>query len=74
MAEGKVKWFSDRKGYGFITANDTSQDIFVHTTALSEGLVTLSEGDEVEFDLIESSGVLHHLGEDRFRFLEVVLE
>ena len=47
MAEGKVKWFSDRKGYGFITANDTSQDIFVHTTALSEGLVTLSEGDEV---------------------------
>ena len=54
MAEGKVKWFSDRKGYGFITANDSSQDIFVHTTALSDGLVTLSEGDEVEFELIES--------------------
>jgi CspA family cold shock protein len=54
MAEGKVKWFSDRKGYGFITMDDNSKDIFVHTTALSEGLVTLSEGDEVEFDLIES--------------------
>ena len=54
MAEGKVKWFSDRKGYGFITMDDNSKDIFVHTTALSEGLVTLSEGDEVEFELIES--------------------
>jgi cold shock protein len=55
MAEGKVKWFSDRKGYGFITTDeDDSKDIFVHTTALIDGLVTLSEGDEVEFELIES--------------------
>jgi len=53
MAEGKVKWFSDRKGFGFITMDD-SKDIFVHTTSLSDGLVTLSEGDEVEFDLTES--------------------
>ena len=55
MAEGKVKWFSDRKGYGFITMDEgDSKDIFVHTTALIDGLVTLSEGDEVEFELIES--------------------
>ncbi|MEA1913602.1 MAG: cold-shock protein [candidate division WOR-3 bacterium] len=52
MAKGTVKWFSDRKGYGFI-AMDDANDVFVHSSALSGGLVTLNEGDEVEFDVVE---------------------
>ncbi len=51
MARGKVKWFSDKKGYGFITAED-GKDVFVHHTGiLGEGRKTLREGDEVEFEI-----------------------
>ncbi|MEO0294165.1 MAG: cold-shock protein [candidate division WOR-3 bacterium] len=53
MAIGKVKWFSDRKGYGFITM-ENSKDVFVHNSSLKDGLVTLSQGDKVEFELVES--------------------
>ena len=50
--KGTVKWFSDKKGYGFITYEDG--DVFVHHTGIvGEGFKTLSEGDEVEFELIE---------------------
>jgi CspA family cold shock protein len=52
MEKGKVKWFNDKKSYGFI-AVEGKNDVFVHAQALSGGLVTLSEGDEVEFDIIE---------------------
>lgn len=52
--EGKVKWFSDQKGYGFI-ARDNSADVFVHHTAIQmKGFRTLKEGDNVTYDLLES--------------------
>ena len=53
MAQGSVKWFSDQKGYGFITP-DNGKDVFVHHTAIKgEGFETLSEGQRVEFDIQE---------------------
>ena len=53
MAEGLVKWFSDKKGYGFIEKEDGT-DIFVHYSAIDvPGFKTLSEGDKVSFDVEE---------------------
>ena len=54
MSKGVVKWFNDKKGFGFIKKEDGS-DIFVHYTGvISEGFKTLAEGDQVEFE-VESS-------------------
>ena len=51
MAKGKVKWFSNQKGYGFITL-DTGADVFVHHTAIQgSGYKTLEEGQEVELEV-----------------------
>jgi len=53
MARGKVKWFNDRKGYGFIAMEDGT-DVFVHFSSISgDGYKTLREGDEVEFEIVE---------------------
>ena len=53
MATGVVKWFNDKKGYGFIQGDD-GVDVFVHFTAiLGSGFRTLREGQRVEFDVIQ---------------------
>ncbi len=53
MTKGTVKWFSDQKGYGFITPEDGKKDIFVHFSALQgEGFKTLAEGQQVSFDVV----------------------
>ncbi|HUS73564.1 MAG TPA: cold-shock protein [Sedimentisphaerales bacterium] len=53
MAEGTVKWFNPRKGYGFISTED-GKDIFVHYADITgEGYRTLVEGDQVGFDVVE---------------------
>jgi len=54
MATGLVKWFNDSKGFGFITAEGVSQDVFVHYTAIQgDGFKTLAEGQKVDFELTE---------------------
>ena len=53
MTAGTVKWFSDAKGYGFISQSD-GDDVFVHHTQIQgEGFKTLEEGDNVTFDITE---------------------
>ncbi len=52
MAEGKVKWFSSEKGYGFIANDEGGDDVFVHFSAIqADGFRTLNEGDEVTFEV-----------------------
>lgn len=54
MATGTVKWFNDAKGYGFITPEDGSKDVFVHHQAIqAEGFRSLQEGDRVSYDVTE---------------------
>jgi CspA family cold shock protein len=54
MASGKIKWFDNKKGFGFI-AQSTGQDVFVHHTSIAgQGFKTLNEGDEVSFEIIPS--------------------
>ena len=51
MPEGKVKWFNDRKGFGFIL-QENGPDVFVHYTAIKgEGFKTLKEGDDVKYEV-----------------------
>ncbi len=53
MANGTVKWFNDSKGFGFIS-HENGDDVFVHHTAIqSDGFKSLSEGDQVSFDVEE---------------------
>ena len=54
MSTGKVKWFSNAKGFGFIQVDGQEKDIFVHYSNIqAEGYRTLREGDAVDFDLVQ---------------------
>ena len=54
MPTGKVKWFSNAKGYGFIQAEGSDTDIFVHYSSIqADGYRSLDEGDAVEFDMVD---------------------
>ena len=57
MPTGKVKWFNEQKGYGFIQADNGGPDVFVHISAVQRaGLSTLNEGERVNFDIARERG------------------
>jgi len=53
MSKGKVKFFNDSKGFGFIAPEDGSKDVFVHASGLADGVTYLNENDVVEYDATE---------------------
>ncbi len=54
MQQGTVKWFNEKKGFGFITSDTGDKDVFVHFSSISgNGFKTLEEGDKVEFEVVE---------------------
>ena len=59
MAQGKVKWFNSKKGYGFITDDETEKDIFLHVTALEKSkLRVLKENQKIKFEIKEEKNKL----------------
>ena len=60
MPQGRVKWFNDAKGYGFIEQPDGGADVFVHYSSIDmDGYKTLAEGMEVEYDFTQGDKGLH---------------
>lgn len=60
MALGKVKWFNNAKGYGFILPEEGGEDLFVHYSAIEmDGYRTLKAGQDVQFDIVEGPKGLH---------------
>ncbi len=60
MSKGKVKWFNDAKGYGFIEQEGDGEDVFVHFSAIQmDGFKTLAEGQEVEYEVEAGDKGLH---------------
>jgi CspA family cold shock protein len=60
MARGKVKWFNDAKGYGFIQQEAGGPDVFVHFSSIqADGFKTLAEGQDVEFEMATGDKGLH---------------
>ena len=60
MAIGKVKWFNNAKGYGFVLPEEGGEDLFVHYSAIQmEGYKTLKAGQDVQFDIVEGPKGLH---------------
>jgi CspA family cold shock protein len=65
MASGKVKWFDNERGFGFIT-QDSGQDVFVHHSSITgKGFKTLNEGDDVSFEVVASEKGLKALNVER---------
>ena len=59
MSTGKVKWFNSKKGYGFITEDETEKDIFLHVSALEESkLKNLKEDQKIKFEIKEENNKL----------------
>ena len=57
MTKGTVKWFNATKGYGFISPQDGSKDVFVHISALeASGLKSLADGQKVSFEVVNNNG------------------
>ncbi len=57
MATGTVKWFNNKKGYGFITPDEGGQDVFVHISAVqAAGMRTLNEGAKISYELLTERG------------------
>ena len=57
MAQGKLKWFDPKKGYGFITPDDDSKDVFLHISALEKANITqLEEKQIIKYELAEHRG------------------
>ena len=67
MPSGKIKWFNAKKGYGFITENETNKDIFLHVSALEESkLRFLKEEQKIKFDIKEEKNKLQAVNIKKF--------
>ena len=67
MPSGKIKWFNAKKGYGFITEDETNKDIFLHVSALEESkLRVLKEEQKIKFDIKEDKNKLQAINIKKF--------
>ena len=72
MLEGKVRWFDEKKGFGFIARND-SRDVFVHYSAIQEeGFRTLREGQTVRFEIAEGPHGVHASNVHKLEMMEAM--